>query len=63
MSFNKQVTTTRIEQVKSAVIVALVVGIATFVVGMRYSSTPQIVVDNEVIVQSAVEETTTEAKN
>ena len=50
MSFNKPVKTTRLEQLKSAVIVALVVGIAAFVMGMQYNSVPEIVVDNEVIV-------------
>jgi hypothetical protein len=52
MSINKTITTTRVEQLKSAVIVALVVGIAAFVVGMRYNSDQSITVDNNVVIQS-----------
>lgn len=50
--FNKTISTTIVEQVKSAVIISLVVGIASFLYGMQYQKSNTPTVNNSVIVQA-----------
>lgn len=49
---NKTISTTIVEQVKSALIITLIVGIASFVMGVQYQKRATITVQNSVIVQS-----------
>lgn len=57
MSFNKKINTTKLEQLKTGVIIALVVGISAFIAGMRYTSNQAITVDNNITVQAQELET------
>lgn len=54
MTFNKQILTTRVEQLKTIVIVALVVGIGAFVLGIQYQKNATVQVENKIVVESPV---------
>jgi hypothetical protein len=54
MTFNKTIQTNVVEQIKTVLIVALVVGIGAFVLGVNYQKNSTVTVENKVVVESAV---------
>lgn len=57
---NKTIVTSTKEQLKSAVILTLVVGMAAFFAGVQYQKNAKITVENKVVVEST--QTTVETK-
>ena len=57
---NKTITTSVLEYVKTGAIIALVVGVAAFYMGVQYQRSNAVTVQNSVIVQSG--DNTPEAK-
>lgn len=54
MTINKTITTNVLEQVKTVLIVALVVGIAAFISGVNYQRNAKVTVENKVVLNSQV---------
>ena len=52
MTFNKTITTNTKEQIKSAVILTLVVGMVAFIGGVQYQKHATVSVENKVVVQA-----------
>ena len=50
--FNKTITTSVVEQVKSGLIITLVVAIAAFILGVQYQKRAVVTVNNTVTVQT-----------
>ncbi len=53
MTFNKTIQTNVVEQVKTVLIVSLIVGIGAFVLGVNYQKNSAVTVENKVVVESA----------
>jgi len=50
MTFNKTITTNVLEYGKTVVLVALLVGIGTFVLGIQYQKRATVQVENKIVV-------------
>lgn len=53
MTFNKTINTNVVEQLKSATILILIVGIAAFIGGVQYQKSATVSVENKVVLSSA----------